>query len=314
MKVTVVGSGMMGSGIAARAALAGHTVLLQDISSEKANAGRKRAAACLDELQENGLTDGDSTAAIMRIVPETDLKKAVDGTDLVLEAVFEDIALKQQVFEELDQLTPQNVPLLSNTSGLRITDIAAKVRRFPERTMTAHFWLPAHLVPLVEIVLWEKTSRPMAQKVKDELSRWGKAPVLVNRDLPGQLANRILQAIIREATSIVDMGLASAEDVDTAIKMGMGIRFPAYGPLEHIDVIGLDLAASIQRTVLPEIASASQNVALDDKVANGELGAKSGKGYYDWGTKSLEKTLANRDAFIISALKLLSEQEKENET
>ena len=136
------------------------------------------------------------------------------------------------LFESVDAQLPAQVPVLSNTSGLRITDIAARVQH-PERALTAHFWYPGHLVPLVEVVMGDRSSPDMAEAVRDELNSWGKAAVVVRRDLPGQLANRILQAVMREAINIVAMGLASAEDVDTAVKMGMGIRFPAWGPLEH---------------------------------------------------------------------------------
>ena len=143
----------------------------------------------------------------------------------------------------------------------------------PERAVTAHFWYPAHLVPLVEVVMGDKTREETACFVKDEIASWGKKTVLVKKDLPGQLANRILQAVIREAVNIVQMGLASPEDVDTAVKAGMGIRFPVWGPLEHIDAVGLDLCSDVQDTVLPGLSARTDANPLMRKLAGeGNLG------------------------------------------
>ena len=155
----------------------------------------------------------------------------------------------------------------------------------------------------------DKTDEKVAVYVKDTLTKWKKAPVLVRKDLPGQLANRILQAMIRESINIVAMGLASAEDVDTAIKKGMGIRFPAWGPLEHIDAIGLDLASSVQNTVLPEISTEqTSNAYLVDLIKKGNLGSKTGKGFYDWSQKSIDEAIKGRNEFIIHAVKILNTQ------
>ncbi|MDR1049460.1 MAG: hypothetical protein LBL51_06855, partial [Synergistaceae bacterium] len=140
--------------------------------------------------------------------------------------------------------------------------------------------------------------------VKEELTRWGKAAVLVRKDLPGQLANRILQAVIREAVNIVEMGLASPEDVDMAVKTGMGIRFPAWGPLEHIDAVGLDLCASVQDTVLPGLSARTDAAPLLRNLAeSGCLGYKTGKGIYDWSVKDMKALERRRNEFIVHALK-----------
>lgn len=306
-KVGIIGSGMMGSGIASIAAIAKKTVYLNDTTIEKASLGKERAIACIKELHENGLTTEDVETISARIIPEQDISVVATTVDFIIEAVYENLELKQELFYKLDQITPANIPIASNTSGLKISDIAQKTQNHPERTMTTHFWMPAHLVPLVEVVMWDKTNKDLAQEVKDELSSWGKAPVLVLRDLPGQLANRILQAVIREATNIVEMGLASAEDVDTAIKMGMGIRFPVWGPLEHVDAVGMELCTSVQNTVLPEISSKKQAAdILKNNLKNGNLGYSTKKGFYDWTIKDMKKLEQLRNSFIINTIKFLS--------
>jgi 3-hydroxybutyryl-CoA dehydrogenase len=236
------------------------------------------------------------------------MEESLVRAKMVIEAIYENLQAKQELFETLDMLLPADIPILSNTSGLRITDIASRVKN-PGRTVTAHFWFPAHLVPLVEVVMGDQTDEAVAVFVKDTLAKWGKAPVLVRKDLPGQLANRILQAIIREAVNIVAMGLASPEDVDTAVKMGMGIRFPAWGPLEHIDAVGLDLAAAVQNTVLPAISSSTvTNRYLTELVNRGDLGYKTGKGIYDWSQKDMVQLARGRNEFIIYALKKIGKQ------
>ncbi len=308
--VVIIGSGLMGSGIAAVCALSGNKAVLVDTRMEKACEGFHHALENAGELCNNGLAPTDAIKLAESNISYTDnLRAALDSAALVIEAVYENLELKQSIFKEIDGILPPEIPLASNTSGLRITDIARDTKH-PERTMTTHFWFPAHLVPLVEIVMSERTDEDIAKHVKKTISAWGKSPVLVKKDLPGQLANRILQAVIREAVNIVAMDLASAEDVDTAVKMGMGIRFPAWGPLEHIDAVGLDLAVSVQNTVLPGIsAEKTANEYLERLVQDKQLGYKSGKGIYDWSVKDMDQLAAKRNSFIIQALKFLESNE-----
>lgn len=304
-RVVVVGSGMMGSGIGAMAALAGRPVILADLDEGRARLGVDRAAACVRLREENGLASAQQARRALSLLEAgADVDRAVQGAALVIEAIAEDLEAKQALFQRLDAALPPDVPLCSNTSGLRITEIAALCRH-PERTMTTHFWLPAHLVPLVEVVMGAQTREETARQMMAELKRWGKSPVLVRKDLPGQLANRIFQAMIREAVAIVADGLACAEDVDTAISCGMAMRFPEWGPLMHLDAIGLQLGLSVQDAVLPGIcADRRANDYLRALVEQGKLGASAGEGFYDWRSRDIRQAMEKRDQFIIEAVKL----------
>lgn len=304
--VVIVGGGLMGSGIAARSLIAGNPTILVDKEKARVDKGLDMALECIRELSENGLASEEAVNSAGELLTGSeDMEAALTGARFVIEAAYENLELKQRLFYDMDRMLPPEVPIASNTSGLRITEIAAHTL-YPERTLTTHFWFPAHLVPLVEVVMSDKTDEKLAERVKAELKGWGKTPVLVKRDLPGQLANRILQAVIREAVHIVEMGLASPEDVDTAVKMGMGIRFPAWGPLEHIDAVGLDLAVSVQNTVLPGISGSSHAALLLTELVNaGNVGYRTGVGIYDWSKKDMKALAERRNKFILEALKLL---------
>ncbi len=305
--VLVVGSGMMGSGIGAMSALAGNRTILLDVDEACVRAGLGKARACIETRELNGLNSPtECRNAIALLETGTNMAEATGKARLVIEAIVENVGAKQELFAQLDSMLPAEIPICSNTSGLRITDISERCVH-PERTVTTHFWLPAHLVPLVEVVMGDKTELMAAEKVLEELKRWGKSPVLVKRDLPGQLANRIFQAIIRESIAIVASGLASAEDVDTAISCGMAMRFPVWGPLKHLDAVGLDLGLSVQETVLPDICAERQaNEYIRNLVKNGDLGAKTGKGFYDWSRRNMEADMRKRDQFIIEAVKIIN--------
>jgi len=305
--VVVVGSGMMGSGIGAMSALAGNKTILLDVDEARVRAGLDKARACIQIREANGLNSpAECRKAVALLETGTNMPEAASKARMVVEAIIEKVSAKQELFAQLDAMLPADVPICSNTSGLKITDISERCAH-PERTVTTHFWLPAHLVPLVEVVMGDKTDVAVAERVLDELKKWKKSPVLVKRDLPGQLANRVFQAIIRESIDIVASGLASAEDVDTAISCGMAMRFPVWGPLKHLDAVGLELGLSVQETVLPDIcAEKHANEYIRHLVKNGDLGARTGKGFYDWSRRSMEADMRKRDQFIIEAVRIIN--------
>ena len=307
--ILIVGGGVMGCGIAAVSALQGNRTLVFEQDAAARETVTERAWDRLGELTDYNLCKKAEAEAAKDLISIVDtLEEGCKDCSLVIEAIFENLEMKQDLFAKLDGLLDPSVPILSNTSGLRISDIAAKMKH-PERALTAHFWLPAHLVPLVEVVIGDKSNPALAEKISEMLKAWGKAPVIVKRDLPGQLANRIFQAIIREAINIVEMGLATPEDVDTAIKMGMALRFPVWGPLEHVDAVGFDICSSVQNTVLAEI-SARQDASplFKENIDKGNMGYKTGKGFYDWSKKDMEALVQRRNDFIVHALHKIREE------
>jgi 3-hydroxybutyryl-CoA dehydrogenase len=296
----VIGSGMMGPGIALTLALGGLRTTILSRTREGADKGLAAARAQLDLLTANGLADPGRVAPIDA---STAFDQTVAGVDLVIESAPENMEFKQALFARLDALARPGAVLASNTSGLSITAIARECAR-PERVLTTHFWNPPHLMPLVEIVAGERTSPELAATVRDLLARCGKVPVLVKKDRPGQLGNRLQMALVREAAHIVAEGIAEVEDVDLAARNGFGLRLPAYGIFEHADMVGLDLAGAVVDYVAGDLCNAPHAPPLfQEKIARGELGVKTGLGFYDWSKKDAEEVRARRDAWVLEVVK-----------
>jgi 3-hydroxybutyryl-CoA dehydrogenase len=213
------------------------------------------------------------------------------------------MAFKRDLFARMDALARPDAVLASNTSGLSITAIASGCRH-PERVLTTHFWNPPHLMPLVEIVMGDQTSSAVAESVRDLLSRCGRTPVLVRKDRPGQLGNRLQMALVREAANIVAEGIADAEAVDTVARNGFGLRMPAYGIFEHQDVVGLNLGLAVLEYVARDLYNEPRAPEhFRDLVRQGRLGAATGSGFYDWSTRSAQDVKARRDAFLVEVLR-----------
>jgi 3-hydroxybutyryl-CoA dehydrogenase len=304
-RIVVIGTGMMGPGIAQCFAAAGRSVTLVSRSDEGLARGRAAIAANLRALHEAGglISSEEVSSTIAATRWSTDLSAAVADADLVVESIVENLGTKQALFARLDQLCPPRALLASNTSGLPITEISAAMTH-PERAATTHFWNPPHLMPLVEIVKGEQTSEDTVGMLHAVLSEIGKRPVIVHKDVPGQLGNRLLHALTREAMHIVQEGIATAEEVDTAIKTGLGLRMPVYGLLEHADLVGLDLVLAIESYLFRDLCNRSEPLkVLKDMAERGDLGARTGQGFYDWTQRDAAQVKANRDAFLMARLR-----------
>jgi len=300
----VIGTGMMGPGIAGGLTLGGVHATILSRNEETAAKGLETARMQLRILAENALVEMiEAREAIERLDASSAFDRTVGNADLVIESVPENMDLKQRLFARMDSLADKSAVLASNTSGLSITAIASRCRH-PERVLTTHFWNPPHLMPLVEIVQGDKTAPQIAQRVRELLAACGKVPVIVKRDRPGQLGNRLQMALVREAAYIVEEGIADVEDVDLVAKNGFGLRMPAYGIFEHQDAVGLDMGLSIVDYVAQDLYNLPRAPnSYRAKVAHGDLGAKTGKGFYDWSKKSIDEVRAQRDQFVIDVLR-----------
>src|SRR5579883_3099956 len=289
----VIGTGMMGPGIALSLALGGVRSTIVSRAPETAAAGLAKARGLAGVLLENGLAPGDAIARALGLLDAcADFDAAVSAASLVIESGPEDMDYKQSLFARMDARARPDAVLATNTSGLSITAIASRCTR-PERVLTTHFWNPPHLMPLVEIVKGEKTSGEVAEAIRKLLADCGKTPVVVKKDRPGQLGNRLQMALVREAAHIVAEGIADAEDVDAVAKNGFGLRMPAYGIFEHQDIVGLDLGIRVVEYVAQDLYNeprAPEN--MRELVRAGKVGAKAGQGFYDWSGKSADEVRA----------------------
>ncbi len=288
-KLAVVGAGLMGHGIAQEFALAGYQVRIHDVTEEKLRQATKNIQASLQMLVEIGMvTQSQAKSVLPHIYPSTELKDVVSDADVVIEAVFENLELKQEIFQKLDRLCPKHTILASNTSSLMPSSLAAATQR-PDKVLVTHYFNPPYLLPLVEIVRHRETSDETVTTIFDLLTRVGKSPAVVQKEVLGFIGNRLQAALLREALSIVEQGIATPGDIDTVVKAGFGRRYAAAGPFEVFEIAGWDLVFKVSQYLLPNLQSSTEiSPILKQKVETNELGVKTGKGFYDWTPESAE--------------------------
>jgi 3-hydroxybutyryl-CoA dehydrogenase len=277
-RIAVLGAGLMGHGIAQVFALAGHEVSIYDSVAANLDSAKARIAANLEDL-------GDDQSAVERVRPVADLAAAVRDADYVVEAVLEDLPLKQKLFTDVEKHVRARTILASNTSVIPITKIMEGLRD-RSRALGTHWWNPPYLVPLVEVIGTPWTSPAAINWTIDLHKAAGKMPVHVKKDVPGFVGNRLQHALWREAIALVEHGICDAETVDTVIKASFGRRLAVLGPLENADLVGTDLTLAIHQTVLPDIERRpGPSPYLEALVAKGRLGFKSGEGFRRWSTE-----------------------------
>ncbi|MDR1796111.1 MAG: 3-hydroxyacyl-CoA dehydrogenase family protein [Clostridiales Family XIII bacterium] len=305
-KVAVLGSGLMGNGLCQVFAKdPGTEVVLRSRSmKDDPLAGIRKN---LDQLVEHGAMAGaDAEASLGRISFTDDMEAALKGADLVVECVPEDMQIKQDLFAGIEPLVREDTILATNTSVMSITQIASKTQK-KDRVVGTHFWNPPYLIPLVEVVKGEGTSMEVVDKTYDYLKKIGKKPVKCMKDVQGFVANRLQHALWREALYMVEAGIADAATVDEALRYGPGLRWPHLGVLENVDMIGTDLSLSIQRGVLPYLADGHEPSALlEQLVADGKLGFKTGEGYQKWTPEEADARNKALRAYLIRVTKDLA--------
>ncbi len=274
-RIAVVGAGLMGHGIAQVFALAGHAVTIYDAAQASLDSAKARILANLQDL-------GDDESAVARVTPVADLGAAVAEADYVVEAVLEDLPLKQRLFAEIEQHVRPDTILASNTSVIPITDIMGGLKH-RERALGTHWWNPPYLVPLVEVIETRWTSPETVAFTMKLHADAGKKAAHVKKDVPGFIGNRLQHALWREAIALVESGICDAQTVDEVIKAAFGRRLAVLGPLENADMVGTDLTLAIHKTVLPAIDSRpAPSPYLEKLVRDGKLGFKSGEGFRQW--------------------------------
>jgi 3-hydroxybutyryl-CoA dehydrogenase len=283
-KIGVLGAGAMGNGIAQVCAQAGHEVVMRDIADKFVQRGLKTIEGFLSKSVEKGkITEDEKKKVVGRIKGSTEISDLKD-CDFVIEAVLEDLELKKQVFQEVEKLTRPEVILATNTSSMSITAIGAVTKR-PDRVVGMHFFNPVPLMRLVEVIKGMDTSDETANVTRELSEKLGKVPVLVKKDAPGFIVNRLMMVQMIEAIKVYEEGIASIEDIDKAIKGGLN---HPMGPFELMDLTGLDINYNVNEYFHHELNQELKHVtplSLKNMVRSGKLGRKTGEGWYKYGKK-----------------------------
>ncbi|KMW60404.1 3-hydroxybutyryl-CoA dehydrogenase [Candidatus Rhodobacter oscarellae] len=288
-RIAVIGGGLMGHGIALTLARAGHQVAITDPVTEARDSVLARMRQSMHAM--GAADDAIALALGMTEIFDT-TADAVRKADVVFEAAPEKMALKQSIFAEIEAHAPTDCILASNTSVMPITQIMSGLR-LRHRALGTHWWNPPHMIPLVEVIKTEWTDPDVARAMLDLLDGAGKTPVMVEKDVPGFIGNRLQHALWREAVSLVEHGICNAEAVDTVIKSSFGRRLAVLGPLENADLVGTDLTLDIHENVLHDIeARRGPSPYLQQLVAEGRLGMKTGEGFQKWTSAKAEATRA----------------------
>jgi len=298
----IIGFGLMGCDIAAIFLAGGWRVTAVEPDRASWPARLDRVALSLAQLGAPAArVDALDLVASLADVGFTD-------TAVVIEAVPERLDLKRQVFAALDTLVPPGIPVASNASGFRITDIAEGCAT-RGRMANLHFFLPAHLVPGVEVVRGEHTEAATCDRLAEIMAGLGRVPIRVARDVPGFLANRIQHAMVREAFNAIDEGLASPEDVDKAVRFTFGMRIMGAGPILQKELAGLETQLAAAATIYPSLTSrAEPGPTITGLVADGKLGAKTGQGFWTWTPESTAAARERYERMLLAALELLKRE------
>ncbi|MCL2392707.1 MAG: 3-hydroxyacyl-CoA dehydrogenase family protein [Oscillospiraceae bacterium] len=299
--IAVIGAGMMGKMVAFVFA-SKYEVGVYDIAPQNLIESIREATKEL--ITEAVLTPEDVEKRLSRIQFTTNINdKLIADSDLLIEAVFEDMQLKQKIFAQLEEICRPDCIFCTNTSVMSPSEIS-KDLKYRERFAATHFWNPAHLIPLVEVVMSDATSEDVAQLLMDILTEVGKKPVLCKKDVPGFVANRLQHALWREAIYMVENGIADAKTVDDACKYGPGLRWPVLGPMENSDLVGIELTLSIHDYVLKALADNHEpSYMLQEMIDKGALGMKTGKGWQTWSPEQIAKLTTGLREYLVKCQK-----------
>jgi 3-hydroxybutyryl-CoA dehydrogenase len=308
-QIAVAGAGLMGHGIAQSFAQKGYSVTLFDLHDSILERALSQIRSNVETFVEVGLEKKENIEGVLsHIRVSSHLQEAVKKAHLVIEAAPEDLTLKRNLFEELEKYCFEDAILASNTSTLPISEIGKKVKR-KERLVITHWFNPPHIIPVVEVVPGETTSIEVTKTTIGLLKKIGKKPIKILKEIPGFLINRIQTAMLREIISLLELGVATAEDIDAGVKGSFGIRLAVLGPLQTMDMGGLDLMYKGMKYLYPLIdRSVDVQRIFGEKIERNELGLKTGRGFFQYEQKeasALSRQSKERDKQLLCLLKTL---------
>ncbi|MEA5082941.1 MAG: 3-hydroxyacyl-CoA dehydrogenase family protein [Lachnospiraceae bacterium] len=303
-KIVIAGAGTMGISLVQIFAKFDFAVTLYNRSQPSLEKAKKLIDINQQGLILQGMTTAEKSAEAVNKIEFTCNKDCFKDADYVIENIVENMDAKHDFWREISSIAPKDAVLTTNTSGMSITSIAEAVER-PERFACMHFWNPPHLVPLVEIIKGEKTCDEAVKVIYYVTEKVNMKPVVLQKEIQGFIGNRLQFAVLREAMHIVESGVATYQDVDKAMRFGLGFRYACIGPFETADLGGLDTFANITSYLFKDLSNAQDSVALKELVADGNLGVKTGKGFYDYSDGKDEQAIRNRDESFIKLYKSL---------
>ncbi len=308
--VAVAGAGTMGPGIAAVFASHGFEVRLTDVKAEMLDRAQATVKTIYSTLLQEGFLSQeqvDQGNANLQFVQ--DQAQALTGADFVLETIPEKREIKQAFYQAAEEVVGEDVILASNTSGIPIT-VLGEACRHPGRVVGMHWSNPPHIIPVIEVIRGARTEDSAVEITRDVAEKIGMIPVNVSKDVPGFVENRILYAIMREALHLLDEGIADAQAIDTIVKWGIGYKLAVIGPLELLDVAGLDIYHSVASYLNADLnASSGVSPLVEEKVAKGELGIKTGKGLFDYSPEEIPALMQRRMRLLLDVKKALMQAE-----
>ncbi len=299
-RTAVIGGGLMGSQITLVLAQGSRETLLVSRSQETLDRAMENIRRYVGDLHRHDLLRGETPEAVLaRIRPTTELETAVGSSEFVVESISENLEAKQEVFQRMDAAAPRATVLASNTSGLPITQLGERMVH-QDRIAGSHFFQPAHIVPVLEVIRGDRTSDETMDRTCEIWKRLDRVTLRVNKDGPGFLVNRLQHAIIREAVHLLVTGVADADSIDRAVELGLAPRFTTAGPLKQRDINGLKMHVQVAEHLWKNLGGWEEPLAyLQAMVARGETGLESGKGYYDWSGQDPAAVRSEKDELLL---------------
>lgn len=303
-KVVILGAGLMGSSIAQTFPEYNYITSIYCNDENEFVRAKEIIKNCQETLVENKLLTREKSEEIMNAIQYTSDPECVKDADFIIESITESVEIKQEVFRLISKYAPKDAIIVSNTSAISINLLSESVS-FPERFCGSHWLNPPHIIPLVEITKSEKTSEKVVETLYQLYKKMDKKPIILEKDVKGFLSNRLQFALLREATHLVEMGIATPQDIDATIRFGNGLRYMCSGPFKIADLGGISVFNAVSKYLYPDLADDKvQNNLLEEMEQNGHNGISTGEGFYKYSKEDQENEEKNRDNLILKVLKM----------